>query len=301
MAEHTEQGVSRLPSEPKPRVASPSELIITEQEELARQYLRQRQEAAAEDRARAELNGAWDAVAYWLAPDGSVVCSVTGAEAPPAAAVPAIARLNKTLTARGLLGNLAKPPAGVEGEDLQAWRLAEDILRSAPDKPEEARRLLGRMRGLPFAPRVRDWLCRGFRIVVEGRWQTGPLCVEMMRPLNPLTVPPQSAGVSRQDAAERLAWQREGDPPAHVRPLPPNAVESLLGAEAREVLEVARSDRSADAKIRAICRIDLRYLAYKSNQWADLLGTSAAAIRKTTFWKEDRQRAIEADRELRGE
>ena len=80
-----------------------------------------------------------------------------------------------------------------------------------------------------------------------------------------------------------------------------DAVEALLGDKAQEVLKVARSNESADSRMRAICGIDRRFLGYESPQWAELLGVSDAAIRKTPFWKQDRRPAIEADRELRGE
>jgi hypothetical protein len=91
------------------------------------------------------------------------------------------------------------------------------------------------------------------------------------------------------------------DPSKLSRSVSGDAVEALLGDEAQKVLKIARSGRSADSKMREICGIDRRFLGYESPQWADLLGVSDAAIRKTPFWKQDRQRAIEADRELRGE
>jgi hypothetical protein len=75
-----------------------------------------------------------------------------------------------------------------------------------------------------------------------------------------------------------------------------SAVEALLGEESQRVLAIARGDQSADDKMRAICAIDRQYLGWKSPQWADLLGISEPAIRKTMFWREDRQRAIEAVR-----
>jgi hypothetical protein len=74
------------------------------------------------------------------------------------------------------------------------------------------------------------------------------------------------------------------------------AVAALLGDESRQVLKVAQSDPSADNKMRAICAINRRFLGYKSHEWADLLGVTDAAIRKTSFWKVDRPQAIEAGR-----
>jgi hypothetical protein len=90
-------------------------------------------------------------------------------------------------------------------------------------------------------------------------------------------------------------------PPKLSRPESRNAVEALLGDDAQQILTIVRSDKSADSRMREICGIDRRFLGYNSTQWAQLLSTSDAAIRKTPFWKQDRQRAIEADRELRGE
>jgi hypothetical protein len=52
--------------------------------------------------------------------------------------------------------------------------------------------------------------------------------------------------------------------------------------------------------MRGICGIDRRFIEWNSEQWKKLLGVSAAAIRKTDFWRKDRQRAIDADKALRG-
>ena len=73
-------------------------------------------------------------------------------------------------------------------------------------------------------------------------------------------------------------------------------LETLLGNEAQQILEIAQSHKSVDDRMRAICLIDLRHLAWDSPKWANLLNVSEAAIRKTKFWKEDRPRAIEANR-----
>jgi len=218
---------------------SSSQRIIEEQEELAQRYLRESQEAEAKDHERAEMQRAWDAVRYWLAPDGRLASRDTGVEADPAVAVESIAHLNKMLAKRGMLDRLAEPPAGVEGEDLQAWQVGRDILFKAPGDPSEAGWLVGAIRGKPFASTVRNWLCDGFRIVVEGRWQTGPLCAELMpsriisvksesepaaleqvatsdeRPAGDLTNVGEhrSEGMTWQDAAVRLKRLRSlGDP-----------------------------------------------------------------------------------------
>lgn len=73
----------------------------------------------------------------------------------------------------------------------------------------------------------------------------------------------------------------------------------MLGAESQEVLKIARSSKTADDRMRDISRIDQRFFGWKSPQWSNLIKVSAAAIRKTKFWKEDRQQAIEQDRNLR--
>jgi hypothetical protein len=81
------------------------------------------------------------------------------------------------------------------------------------------------------------------------------------------------------------------------------ALEELLGDEAKPILNAARSDKSADDRMRAICGIDRRLLHWKSTQWANLLSLKERitpdAIRQTSFWKVDRKRAIEAERRLR--
>jgi hypothetical protein len=64
-------------------------------------------------------------------------------------------------------------------------------------------------------------------------------------------------------------------------------------------LEIVESGLSVDQKMRAICAIDRRHLGQPSPWWARLLGVTAAAIRKTLFWKRDRRQAIDADRDRR--
>jgi hypothetical protein len=106
---------------------------------------------------------------------------------------------------------------------------------------------------------------------------------------------------ARQGTQGHESSEQAAGTPKLSRPAPGNAVEALLSDEAHQILEVARSRRSADDKMREICAIDRRFLGYDSPQWAELLGVSDAAIRKTAFWVRDRQQAIDADRELRGE
>jgi hypothetical protein len=99
-----------------------------------------------------------------------------------------------------------------------------------------------------------------------------------------------------------LRIEADGGPPATKAKASGNAVEALLRDEdSQAILNVTRSDKSADTKMREICGIDKRYLAWQSPQWSGLLGVDSAAIRKTKFWKEDRKLAIEADQALRRE
>jgi hypothetical protein len=79
------------------------------------------------------------------------------------------------------------------------------------------------------------------------------------------------------------------------RPTKVSAIESLLGQESQKILGIVRSGQTADAKMRAICAIDLRFLGWNSEQWAHLLGVKGPAIRQTHFWTEGRQKAIDAD------
>jgi hypothetical protein len=191
-----------------------SSRILAEQEELAQQYLQQQQEAETKDRERAEVHRTWDAVRYWFAPAGCVASQDTLVEADPAVAVETIAHLNKMLAKRGLLGQLAEPPTGVDGEELQAWHVARDLLRSAIDDPSEAAQLLVAIRDKPFAPTVRNWVTDGFRIVVEGRWQTGPLGAEMLgvrstQPAGKVTVESEDAPECERPASK--TWQEAAE------------------------------------------------------------------------------------------
>jgi hypothetical protein len=153
-------------------MSDPFANIIAEQVQLREQQLRQRQEAEAKDHERATLLKAWGAVAYWLEPDGNVRPCSDGPGAARAAAVAAVAALNAELAKRGRLELLAGPPSEIQGEDLQACRTAFDLLQNAPGDPGETGRRVSQIEGLPFAPRVRYWLCRGFaKVVEEGSWE----------------------------------------------------------------------------------------------------------------------------------
>jgi hypothetical protein len=52
---------------------------------------------------------------------------------------------------------------------------------------------------------------------------------------------------------------------------------------------------SAGDKMRALCRLDQRYLGYSSSDWAELFWPmTAGGVRSSAFWKGDRKKAIEA-------
>ena len=84
----------------------------------------------------------------------------------------------------------------------------------------------------------------------------------------------------------------------NAKSVPSTAVEALLGDESKEVLEIAKSDKTVDSKMRAICGIDRQFIPRNSGYWSKLLGVSAASIRKTSFWKVDRAKAIEAQQQF---
>ena len=96
----------------------------------------------------------------------------------------------------------------------------------------------------------------------------------------------------------RLAVQMGSTKPATKTPKESaSAVEALLGEESKEILAIARSDKSASDRAIAICEIDRRHLAWDSPRWADLLRVSDAAIRKSHFWKTWRPERIARERE----
>lgn len=97
---------------------------------------------------------------------------------------------------------------------------------------------------------------------------------------------------SRLAERERIPWLEKAL--AEGRKVP--AGEESNGAELlsddddlrirERIMEVVESDQSVDAKMRAICSIDISKAGWSSTRWGKLLGVSAAAIRKTDFWKQ---------------
>lgn len=78
----------------------------------------------------------------------------------------------------------------------------------------------------------------------------------------------------------------------------PADIEILLGEEGKKILELARSKKPADYKMRAICLVDKRCFEFDSTEWGALLKVSDAAIRKTEFWIDDRKITREANRAM---
>ena len=92
----------------------------------------------------------------------------------------------------------------------------------------------------------------------------------------------EASGTNGEDAGVSVSERRNA---RHSST--PRSLEALLGADAREVLEIVRSGKSTDDRMRAICSLDRRFLGYTSNQWGDLLGVGDGAVRKTPFWQND--------------
>lgn len=68
----------------------------------------------------------------------------------------------------------------------------------------------------------------------------------------------------------------------------------LLGAESEELLRIVEdSGKTVHDRMKAVCSFDRRFLGYKSEEWATILGVSAQAVRRTEAWKEiQRQKRI---------
>jgi hypothetical protein len=65
-----------------------------------------------------------------------------------------------------------------------------------------------------------------------------------------------------------------------------------LGIDSRKISDIIKSDKSVDDKMRAICGEDKQFINFNSRKWAELLNVSEGAIRKTMFWKRDREQVI---------
>jgi hypothetical protein len=71
-----------------------------------------------------------------------------------------------------------------------------------------------------------------------------------------------------------------------------NAIEALLEDGGQEALKIVNLDKSAEFRMQELFKLDCwKFLGYNSKQWAKLLGTTDAAIRKTTFWRIDIKQA----------
>jgi hypothetical protein len=266
--------------------------IVARQRAVAEQRLQQQQEAEAKGRERLALAVAWAAAAQAVEPGGGVRDLPGGPEASLDAAVKAIASLNKALASRGLLDKLAGPPAGVAGEDLDAWQVAVHILRSAHEKPTEAGQLLGAIRGTPLAPRVRDWIVLGFRVVAEGRWLTGPLVIEITRP----AVLWRDAEAEAEAPGEETMPAGQAEPPgpaAAAAPAPaptPPATGTALSEPTTETTTVEATEEQPD-RSRALSKVDQAVLlAMKHPDWsptkiADEVGCTLANLSQSRRWQ----------------
>jgi hypothetical protein len=145
------------------------------------------------------------------------------------------------------------------------------------------------------------------KLMEQAKWiianaKASPPKSDELRP--PSTTAPQTkpiVAVSEEQQPAATVAQADGVGSPREKQVSARAIESLLGAESQMVLDVVKSADSADNKMRAICGIDRRFLAWNSVKWAELLGITDAAIRKTPFWQVDRQLAINADKELKDE
>lgn len=69
----------------------------------------------------------------------------------------------------------------------------------------------------------------------------------------------------------------------------------LLEADGKKILAICRSSMNVNNKMRRICRVDRRVLAWSSPRWASLLKATDSAVRQTEFWKK-----TQAARQKRG-
>lgn len=125
--------------------------------------------------------------------------------------------------------------------------------------------------GRAVFPRAKDGVAFDVFFVVQ----------DMEQRLAAATVPPESG-----DSAAN-----EGVPKVKGSKSPPN-IELFFGDDIGEVVKIARSQKSSDEKMRLICAIDRRYLAWDSPEWSDAIAVSDAAIRQTPFWKVDRPKLM---------
>jgi hypothetical protein len=71
----------------------------------------------------------------------------------------------------------------------------------------------------------------------------------------------------------------------------------LSDEEAASRMQIILDDveLNLDEKLRAIYAVDNRVLGWDSNRWAGMLTSTPQAVRKTDWWKTDRQRLIGVD------
>lgn len=97
----------------------------------------------------------------------------------------------------------------------------------------------------------------------------------------PASLPPEPAEEDRRVAEE------SGEALARMTA----AYTAAMDENGARILAIAGDTRkSADDRMRQIVAVDRRACAWPSTKWAELLGVSDAAIRKTLWWRVDRMR-----------
>ena len=86
-------------------------------------------------------------------------------------------------------------------------------------------------------------------------------------------------------------------PPPSEQPMPAAdttvaaALAAVVDPDAIAIARVAGDgSQTADQKMRAIYAIDNRAVGWNSSKWAEVLSVTAAAVRQTDWWREDRPR-----------
>jgi len=91
-------------------------------------------------------------------------------------------------------------------------------------------------------------------------------------------------------------------PPPHEKPAAPpedapsqTLIDRFAGCSADELKIVMNGHLTADEKMRSLCGANRDFLGKSSVDWGCLLGVSDSAIRQTSFWQQDRKRALRND------
>jgi hypothetical protein len=115
----------------------------------------------------------------------------------------------------------------------------------------------------------------------------GRFYFEILRPLEDLHSVAEDVGLWGYPASEDASGEaRETITGAALERLA-----AVIGDDntARIIATANHEELSVDDKMRAIAHIDCRFRGWNSEQWAQLLGKSSAAVRKTETWKRFRK------------